>query len=303
MTQPAIAEEEPRSASSLPVRLVRRAIRRLASIAPWAATLLARASYPFPRTYIFASRYAGRFDLIAQRAWRIRSGPLAGCRLVGLLPDEIAPVLGNVMEPLCAEELGRLDLAGATVVDVGASYGYYALLLAKLVGPAGRVYSCDPDPDSFARLAGNLALNRVPNVIALPLCIAEAGGDGLRRWVSFADAPWNSRLASDAAPEEAASGRVVAVSSIDRVADALGIGRAVRLLKIDVEGAEGLVLRGAEGVLDQAKPAVLCELHGRDAAEAVFAVLGRHGYTWRAIDEVSDLRYHILALPGGSSHG
>jgi FkbM family methyltransferase len=218
------------------------------------------------------------------------------------MPDEIAPVLQNLMEPQCAEELVHLHLAGSSVLDVGASYGYYALMLAKLVGPTGRVYSCDPDADSFARLTCNLALNRVLNVIGLPLCIAD-GGEGLRPWLSFAEAPWNNRLALGGLLEKTVPDRVVAVSSVDQVAQALGIVHDVRLIKIDVEGAEGLVLEGARAVLDRSKPAILCEVHGSEAGERVFAVLRQHSYSWRRIDAGSDSRYHVLALPHGSDDG
>ena len=62
--------------------------------------------------------------------------------------------------------LGRLVRPGMTVLDVGANLGLYTLLLAKLVGPTGRVVAFEPDPDLFALLLRNIALNKCSNIEA-----------------------------------------------------------------------------------------------------------------------------------------
>ncbi|MBE3140730.1 MAG: hypothetical protein IMZ53_09125, partial [Thermoplasmata archaeon] len=100
--------------------------------------------YPFPRLFIAVAKWSGLPQAVMARIWNIRRGPLNGYRLFNLLPLEIIPVLTNSMEIRCSNLLSKLDLKSAIVFDVGASYGYYALLLSRLV-EAGQVYSFEPD--------------------------------------------------------------------------------------------------------------------------------------------------------------
>jgi hypothetical protein len=75
------------------------------------------------------------------------------------------------------------------------------------------------------------------------------------------------------------------------------IGR-IRLIKIDVEGAELQVLHGAPRMLDQSGPLVLFELHGTEIAQQVFAFLSERGYQQEMMEYMSETRQQILAYPG-----
>jgi FkbM family methyltransferase len=182
------------------------------------------------------------------------------------------------------------------VLDVGASYGYYSLLLSRIVGEQGRVYSFEPDWRSFERLTRNLALNNVNNVIAVPLCVSNVAAS-LAPWMSYEDEPWNSRLGNGEIEGGSQARTAVPLTKLDDFADLLHLLQKVRLIKIDVEGTELKVLQGALRLLDQSRPLVLCELHGTEIARQVSALLSDRGYQRQMIEYMSEGRQHILAFP------
>lgn len=278
-------------------RILQRWLNALGEQSPLLARVLLFTVRAFPRLYVFVARTTHLEDLASRRVWTIGSGPLSGRKLTGLMPDEILHVLANTMEIRCSSLLADLGMEGTTVVDVGASYGYYALLCARLVGDHGRVYSFEPDPQSFCRLVRNLEMNHAQNVT--PVAIGLTNSSGLRRWASDHSQPWLSRAVEDAAGR----GRlqIVPVTTLDQFSAAAGISDDVRLVKIDVEGAELEVLDGMRQLLNTVQPTILCELHAASIADRVFTFLRNAGYRWRIVEYVSEDRQHILAEPDGDS--
>jgi len=270
-------------------------VRMLGERVPILAKLLLVVLSPFPRPYLSVARVAGLKASARNRVWVIGSGPLAGRKLTGLLPDEIGPILTNTMEIECARALSRLMLRGTTILDVGASYGYYSLLFSRLVGDEGQVYSFEPDPQTFQRLVHNLALNQAANVVPVPLCISNTRG--LTRWASFDDEPWLSRMVRGPLPSETGRTHVSPVATLDDFCATEEISEHVRLVKIDVEGAEPEVLEGMLRLIRLAKPSILCELHGPAVAQRVYASLTKANYAWTMVEDAGEQRQHILAFP------
>jgi FkbM family methyltransferase len=139
---------------------------------------------------------------------------------------------------------------------VGAGYGYYALLLARLV-EMGRAYSFEPDWRSYGRLVQNLAINAVQNVVPVPVCISNSQPT-LLKWSSRQEDPWNSGLANDQ-QVDAQNLTAVPAMSLDEFSCVLNVQNQVKLIKVDVEGAELDVLKGATRLLDSSQPLILCE--------------------------------------------
>jgi FkbM family methyltransferase len=149
---------------------------------------------------------------------------------------------------------------GGTFVDVGANWGYFSLVAAHAVGSAGRVVALEPDPRVHAELAANLARNGIRTVAALAVAASDRAGEATLS--GYAEADRNRGVSSlVAAPAGNAPSFAVRTAALDDVMDAHGIPSA-DLVKVDVEGAEELVLRGmARGLAAGRYGRVLVELH------------------------------------------
>ena len=145
---------------------------------------------------------------------------------------------------------------GMVVVDVGANIGIYSMLSAKCVGPRGTVHAFEPTPESFAQLRTNVELNKFSCLRLNQLALAdEAGTSTLYLYEQNA---MNSLSQQDWVGK--ALGQVVVnTNTLDEYLLAENV-RQVDLLKIDAEGAEMAVLKGAEHLLSGPhSPVVVCE--------------------------------------------
>jgi FkbM family methyltransferase len=146
--------------------------------------------------------------------------------------------------------LSRLAKPGMRVFDVGANIGLYTVLLGKLVGPTGRVWSFEPFPPVMNYLRQNVKLNQLNNVILVEKAVAENEGTVDFHVFSEGSDVYNSLGAANRPAEQLHAVRriPVPVTTLDAIADESGI-ETIDLLKIDVEGAEELVLKGAEQII------------------------------------------------------
>jgi FkbM family methyltransferase len=154
---------------------------------------------------------------------------------------------------------------GDTFVDVGAHVGYFGLLAATVVGPTGRVACVEPNAENFARLRHNVDLNGFTHVSTI--AAAAADRDGTMEFHVNLDndgghALWDvGHHAFNANSRISPCVREVQVVQLDSVLAAEGLPTP-RILKIDAEGAELHVLRGARGLLtNDPIPFVICEVN------------------------------------------
>jgi FkbM family methyltransferase len=147
---------------------------------------------------------------------------------------------------------------GMTVVDVGANSGYYSLWASRLVGPTGRVYAFEPVPDLEAGLRHNVALNAIGNITVRSEAISESTGTAV---LHVSHASKNTGLSSLVLNQDvgADSERLeVQTITLDELAEQ--ISEPIDFIKIDVEGAEEMVIRGATQLLAAERaPAILFE--------------------------------------------
>ena len=186
---------------------------------------------------------------------------LANGTIRALLPSELerrgVKLAINPTDPVISGALlfgvyenGELDLfekllrPGMTVVDVGANIGLYTALAAKGVGPTGRVLALEPDPESFAFLRRTIAENGFENVEPFQVAASAAAGDA--ELYSNPDNRGDSRLYAD--PLLGDKPLQVRTTTVDELLGSRNI-RSVDVLKIDTQGAEGLVLAGARETL------------------------------------------------------
>lgn len=153
--------------------------------------------------------------------------------------------------------LGRLLKRDSVFLDVGANHGEFTLYAAKRT-PAGRVLSFEPVPETFKHLEDNVRLNGFTNVTLCRCALGDHPGDVTIYAPLDSGFDCNSSLFPPAGhPAEA---RTVAMETLDQVIGRLGIGK-VDVMKIDVEGAEVAVLRGAQDTLRAHRPALIVELN------------------------------------------
>lgn len=145
----------------------------------------------------------------------------------------------------------QLVRPGDIAVDIGANIGAHTLPLAARVGAAGRVVAFEPVRMNFQLLCANVALNGLDNVDAIPEGLGEAEST-----VMIADRPTRADGNLGAlALSEIPGDRPVRVRRFD---DAFDWPR-LRFMKIDVEGMEAAVLRGASAALARFRPALYVE--------------------------------------------
>jgi len=173
---------------------------------------------------------------------------------------------------------------GEVFVDVGASIGVYSLAAAQRVGAHGRVLAFEPASKAFAALRKNVAMNGFPNVTGFPYALADARGT---RWLVHHPDPSRNALGSEGRGE-----RVLA-RTLDEVLDEVDLDR-VALVKIDVEGAEELVLRGGIRSLRRWRPAVIMEVNPPAASALGLEKTG-------ALSFLANLGYELWVLNEGGS--
>ena len=144
---------------------------------------------------------------------------------------------------------------GMTFLDVGANFGYFTLLAASRVGPSGRVVAVEPSPLAAGRLAENVRANSLSRVEVHQLGLSDTAGS-LDLYIS--PAAFHSPTMSASSGGEPVS---VPVKRLDDCLEEWGVA-SVDLMKMDVEGHEPFVLRGAPDALASGRiRAVLVEFN------------------------------------------
>jgi FkbM family methyltransferase len=212
----------------------------------------------------------------------------------GLWDDDIQAILEATLKP------------GDTFFDVGAHCGFHTLGAAARVGQNGQVYAFEPAPARVADIQRHKDANGLSQITVVPMAVSEVDGAEVSFYVYEAA----SGLSSLRHPGmDGASQISVKTVTLDQFAEKEGEKGFPALIKVDIEGAEHLALRGAKGLLARPKPPTwLIELHYEDAAREVLYLLGRAGYDVRTTDgaaipmtvirQLSPLRLveHIIAV-------
>ncbi|MBL8349608.1 MAG: FkbM family methyltransferase [Burkholderiaceae bacterium] len=236
--------------------------------------------------------------VIASRAW-IRFAPLSlgkwwlwtrvhehyrdftcrtifGAKVTGNTKDLIQRHLYyfGVWEPHITRMVVDLLRPGDVFVDVGANIGYYTLLASRIVGPTGKVVAVEAAPWIHAVLERHVALNGLGNVRTVNRAATDKTGT-----LSLYKAD-DSNVGSTSLIRKVGEAVEVEGAPLATLLDDDEIAR-VKLLKIDVEGAELQVLAGLTSLLPRMRPdaALLIEVQGANAVvEGVFSLMRRHGF-------------------------
>jgi len=210
--------------------------------------------------------------------WRLHTGYVVG-----------------MYEPAVIRALRKYLRHGDTCVDVGGHIGYLTLLMASTVGPKGKVVTFEPMPDTYRVLEENVNLNGLKNVKLEQTAVGESETTGSLVFEANQLLTWTPSASAYGVRGERKSVSVPVLSLDHYIRNA---GLHPRLIKVDVEGAELDVLRGAQQLLREDGPTVLVEVHGvgGNHERAVLTLLKECGYSTHAL-EVRTGEAIYLALP------
>ncbi|HEX9965280.1 MAG TPA: FkbM family methyltransferase [Allosphingosinicella sp.] len=160
---------------------------------------------------------------------------------------------------LIQRTLERSVRSGDVVADVGAHTGLWSIPLAMTVGPGGAVYAFEPEPATYSALQRNIELNSLGNVTSFPIALSDRTGAATLN--VRGDTELHSFYETTVEPFDNARRETIAVT-VDRLDLMLGKKNLVppTFMKIDVEGAELEVLKGAEGIIRSLRT-ILVEVH------------------------------------------
>ena len=171
----------------------------------------------------------------------------------------------RVCEPETIAVVSALLGPGDTFFDIGAHVGYFTLLAAEFVGQTGRVYAFEPERENYLHVLSHIALNRFENVIPFHWAVGEKSSvvdfyfnkdnDGGHALWDPGRHPFNKQ-----SRESVSKSQVFRIKLDDLFAGASP--GAAKLIKIDTEGNETNILRGAQNFLRSARvPAVIAEVN------------------------------------------
>jgi FkbM family methyltransferase len=195
-------------------------------------------------------------------------------------------LIRNVWQPEVWQSISDGLSTGGVFLDVGAHIGYDTLKASVRVGPSGKVISFEPNPNTLKELNANIAASHAANVTVEPIACTDkeqtltlfdstsegnSGGSSL----SLANADMEGK---GTLPSYTVKGR-----PIDEVVRELGLTR-LDVVKVDVEGAEYLVLRGARETLQRFHPKIVMEMipsqlaNMNTSVEELLALIKELGY-------------------------
>jgi FkbM family methyltransferase len=191
-------------------------------------------------------------------------------------------------EPELREIFRAVLPMGGVAIDIGANVGWHTLLMARLVGPGGRVLAAEANPSVRSRLQDNLNLNRFEQAEVIPYAIADTEGVVEFYGPEADDADsGNGHIVTDGAGAKRGIIRVE-TRRLDTIASMAKIDR-LDLIKIDVEGFEWSVLQGGEVTIAKFRPHIVFEYDANYASRGaanpalIHAFFRKHNYNLYSI--------------------
>lgn len=211
----------------------------------------------------------------------IAMGPLRG----SYFPAGHLQLLGAYEPSLQQLFVSRLR-PGDTFFDVGANHGFFTLLASHLVGESGHVFAFEPMPANLDLLSRVVDRNSLTNVTIVSAAVAAARGSAMLAIDERGDGSTPSIVRD-------AIGTSIEVPAVplNEYSDL-----SVDLIKVDVEGAEALVVEGASEILARRTATWAVELHGPREDESTAAKFAAAGYIRRDLGRTQASRYPRLAV-------
>lgn len=224
-----------------------------------------------------------------RRRLRVRSGPAEGL-IFELNPRWETQLWEGCHERAVQQILVRNLRPGSVFYDVGAGFGFYSLLAARL---GARIFAFEPDSENAESLRHHVKLNRFESKIQIfTAAVLRVGGQAQLRAASQERGHGSGQVIESPKTEERT--RTVASVSLDEFTK---VNVLPTLIKIDVEGSESEVFSGAEQLFERCHPHVICEVHDAQNASFVSRWLGRRPYLVEFIGNYANYPAHLVARP------
>ncbi len=221
-------------------------------------------------------------------------------------------VESGVFEPWSTKVVHALVKSGGTVLDVGANIGYYTVLLSRLAGRDGRILAFEPTANFRKILSMNIAVNNLNNVEVIPAGLSDKS-QKLDIYLTVDTAtlhPSDSKKETDRKNDS--NREVIELITLDDYIRRNPLER-IDFIKIDVDGHEPSILRGAWETLEKYHPVVLLEVNHVSYHRAGYAawdlyreIKGKGWYVYRedGLKEVlneDDFLIHCANFRNGSN--
>ena len=201
----------------------------------------------------------------------------------------------GAFEPETVRSYKRIVKAGDVVLDIGANIGAHTLPLAQAVGESGRVIAFEPTDYAFAKLSQHLAMNPVlaPRISCLQVMLEDSDRGSAPTTGLYSSWP----LKAEDGLHDLHQGRLMSadgatVRSLDSVMQQLGV-QQIACVKLDIDGFECGMLRGARKILSATHPKIIMEL-------APYALEEQGCSLEELISLLRELGYYLFTLSSGT---
>jgi FkbM family methyltransferase len=209
-------------------------------------------------------------------------GPLAGTRLPRYIALSNISLVFRSYEPSVVSEIMGLPSSIRVAYDIGAHVGLLTMVLAKKVGPQGKILSFEPCPSNVAPLRDLVRQNNLQKLVdVLDVAVADYDGEAM---LLVGDTPYMHKLQTleNEGPAHSRQSFTARAIAIDTLVFKHGYPPP-QLIKVDVEGAEALVIKGTLETLKRYSPYLLLEIHGPSNVDTIWDMLLDLGYEWKAL--------------------
>ena len=243
-------------------------------------------------------------------SWQtISAGPMKGHELyIDPSGEWQRQMLDGVYDTFFFDFLDKMDLSGKTAFDIGAHLGFHTLHFAQKVGQSGSVIAFEPNPANIGRLSMivdknkdlsgriaivNKAVSDRKGSIAFTCSDTIDDGASCGGFIEGSDTFYEK-----SSYEEKRGFHPITVEALS-LDEAIGSGTLKKpdLIKIDIEGAEHLAIKGAVNTLKKYMPILLIEIHSKLNDEIITPLLGQIGYDVVVLKKEDGNRCFIAGLP------
>lgn len=263
---------------------------------------------PILLQFIHSIRHEGKAKKDSPEWCTILGGPIAGYRIYASpsQPSFKEMIMGRY-DNFFWTFLNGINLTSQTVMDIGGHIGYHSMCFAKLSGEEGKIYVFEPNSANLDRMKMNFKENwkLCKNITVNDIALADF--KGATEFYFSANVDDNTSagghiggshkpLSSEIYEKANYMSSTVNVDTLDNFIAREEIN-SLKLMKIDVEGAEHKVLAGGVNTINTFRPVILIEIHSVLAMLHVCEILLPLGYLFRVLDEDGASRCFIVALP------